>query len=230
MIDAPGQSEGHHQRRRHQVVGPHFGVDAAFKIAIAESTEATTRFFSSMASETSGQRAGVSDTGGAAVADDVEFEFLEIREQAGCFEIVANDFGSGRERSFHPGRDSQALFRPPFSRAAGRDHHRRIRSVGATGDGGDHHAAVVERLFPVRVNVLLVLWSSFADRCRAAAFLFPAIDLVCGRSARCRGDRSGLSPVRLQSARARQWKDSPAFDSVTRSCGRLGPARLARRW
>ena len=52
-IDAAGEREGYDQRRRHQVVGADFGVDAAFEVAIAGETDATTKSFSSIAFETS---------------------------------------------------------------------------------------------------------------------------------------------------------------------------------
>jgi hypothetical protein len=34
-VDAAGQRVGHHQRRRHQVVGAHVGVDAPLEVAVA---------------------------------------------------------------------------------------------------------------------------------------------------------------------------------------------------
>ena len=53
-IDASGQRESHHQRRRHQIVGAHFGVDAAFEVAIAaRAPKRRPDSFSSMACETS---------------------------------------------------------------------------------------------------------------------------------------------------------------------------------
>ena len=82
-VDASGQGEGDHQRRRHQVVGAHFGIDAAFEIPIAGEHRSDDQvFLVDRFGDLFRQRPGVADAGGAAVSDDVELDFLEIRQQA----------------------------------------------------------------------------------------------------------------------------------------------------
>ena len=80
------------------------------KFRFPESTEATTSSFSSMASENfRRQRSGVSDAGGASIADEMKFQFLEIRGQPGLAQIVGHDFRSGSQRSFYPGGNGQSF-------------------------------------------------------------------------------------------------------------------------
>ena len=49
-----------------------------------------------------GQRAGVADAGGAAVADEVEAELVEVRRQAGPLVVVGDDLRAGRQRGLDP--------------------------------------------------------------------------------------------------------------------------------
>ena len=47
------------------------------------------------------KRPGVADAGGAAVADDVEAELIEICLQPGLLQIIGDDARARRERSLH---------------------------------------------------------------------------------------------------------------------------------
>ena len=120
-VNASREREGHHQRRRHQVVGAHFRVDSALKVAIAGEHRSNDQillvdFFRNF----NRQRAGVSDAGGAAVADDVKLQLLQIRHQPGFFEIVEHNFRPGSERSFHPSRALRGHAQPLSSPAVRR--------------------------------------------------------------------------------------------------------------
>src|SRR5580693_1984408 len=110
-VDASGEREGYDQRRRHQIIGADFRVDAAFEVAIAgEHGSDHQIFFIDRFRDFFRQRAGVADAGGASVTHDVEFQLLEIRCQAGVLEIITDYFRARRQRCFHPRRNGQAFF------------------------------------------------------------------------------------------------------------------------
>ena len=78
-IDASGERKSDDQRRRHQIIRADFGIDAAFEIAIAGKHRGDHQIvFIDGLRNFFGQRAGVSDAGGAAVSHDVEFQLFEI--------------------------------------------------------------------------------------------------------------------------------------------------------
>ena len=91
-----------------------------------------------------GQRAGVADAGGAAVADGIETECVEVRGEAGFVVVVGDDAGAGGEGSFDPRRRAEALLDGLLREQAGGDHDVGVGGVGAGGDGGDDDGAVVE--------------------------------------------------------------------------------------
>ncbi len=71
----------------------------ASKLRLPESTAAATRsFFDDGLLDRRGQRAGVADAGGAAVADQVEAELVQVGLQAGLVQIIGHDARAGRER------------------------------------------------------------------------------------------------------------------------------------
>ena len=97
-INFPRQCKCHHQWRRHQIVCAHVRIDASFKISIAREHGGNHEVLAiNLVGDFFRQRAGVSDASGAAVSDDVEFQFLEIGCEAGMLQIVANDFRPGRK-------------------------------------------------------------------------------------------------------------------------------------
>ena len=78
-VDAAGERESDDQRRRHQVVGADFGVDAAFEVAVSGEHRSDHQFFLVDGLRNFvRQRPGVADAGGASVADEMEFQFLQI--------------------------------------------------------------------------------------------------------------------------------------------------------
>ena len=99
-IDPAGEREGDHERRRHEEVGLDVLMDARFEVAIAgkdgggDEIEFVDRFFDPRV-----ERTGVADAGGAAVADDVEAELVEIGLQPGFVQVIGDDARAGRERS-----------------------------------------------------------------------------------------------------------------------------------
>ncbi len=79
VVDVAGERVGDDQRRAHQVVGADLGRDAAFEVAIAgEHGDGDQAVVFDGLRDVGGQRAGVADAGGAAVADDLEAELVEV--------------------------------------------------------------------------------------------------------------------------------------------------------
>ena len=140
-----GERVGDDQRRRHEVVGADIDVDAALEVAVAgEHADGDQAVLFDGLRDVGGQRAGVADAGGAAVADDVEAELFEVGEQAGLLVVVGDDAGAGRERGLDPRRHGEAFFDGLLGEQAGGDHDGGVGGVGAAGDGGDDDGAVVE--------------------------------------------------------------------------------------
>ncbi len=145
VADVAGERVGDDQRRGHQIIGAHVDVDAALEVAIAaEHADGDEAVLVDGFGNVGGQRAGVADAGGAAVADDVEAQLFEIGQQAGLLVVVGDDARAGRERGLDPRRNGEAFFDGLLGEQAGGDHHGGVRGVGAAGDGGDDDRAVIE--------------------------------------------------------------------------------------
>jgi len=95
-INRPGQSVGDDERRGGEVIGFDIRVDAAFKVAVAGKDGGGDQVvLVDGGRHDFGQRAGVADAGGAAVADEVKAERIEVGGEAGLVEIIHDDFGAG---------------------------------------------------------------------------------------------------------------------------------------
>ena len=77
-------------------------------------------------------------------ADEVEAEGLEVRDEPGLLEVLHDHLGARRQRGLHPGLHRQAALDGLLGEEARADHDRGVGGVGAAGDGGDDHRAVVE--------------------------------------------------------------------------------------
>ena len=116
------------------------------KLRLPESTAVTARSFSLHGRrDLLDQRAGVADAGGAAVADRVEAEVLEVLGEAGLLVVVGDDLRARREGGLHPRLGLEALLHGVAGEQARGEHDRRVRRVRARGDRGDRDRAVVER-------------------------------------------------------------------------------------
>ena len=83
-MHAAGQSVGDDQRRGGKEVHLALGVDAAFEIAVARQHRAHGQIVvGHRRAHLGDQRPGVADAGGAAVADQVEAELVQVRRQPG---------------------------------------------------------------------------------------------------------------------------------------------------
>ena len=110
-VHGPGQRVGDHQRRRRQVVHLHVGVDAALEVPVTRQHRGHRKVVVvDGLRDLLGQRAGVADAGGAAVADQVEAELLQIRPQAGLVVVVVDHLRARRHRGLHPRLGGQPLF------------------------------------------------------------------------------------------------------------------------
>ena len=139
----PRKRVGHNKRRRSQPIGAHLLVHAPFKVAVAGEHRGNHEIaFSNRARNMLGQRSGIADAGGAAVADKVKAERVEIGLQPGFFQVFGNHFRARRKRSLDPGLHHQATLGGLSRDQARAKHHCRIGGVGARGDRRDHHIAM----------------------------------------------------------------------------------------
>ena len=83
-VHRAGERVGDDQRRRGEIVRAHVGVDAAFEIAIARQHRGGDQIvLVDRLGDLLRQRTGIADAGGAAEADQIEAERVEILLQAG---------------------------------------------------------------------------------------------------------------------------------------------------
>src|SRR6185369_17972261 len=82
--------------------------------------------------------------GGAAIADEVEAERVEIALQPGLGIVVGDDLTARGERGLDPRLDLEAALYGIAGDEARRQHDARIGGVGAAGDGGDDDVAVLD--------------------------------------------------------------------------------------
>ena len=141
-----GDRIGDHQRRRGEIIGAHVGVDAALEIAVAgEHGGGHQVAIVDRLGILRRQRPGIADAGGAAEADQVEAELVEILLQAGLArDIPPTTCEPGTSEVFTQGLAARPLAAALRAKQAGADHHVRIGRVGAGGDRRDHHVAVAE--------------------------------------------------------------------------------------
>src|SRR5690606_39297359 len=90
-VHRPGQRVGHHQRRGGQVVHLDIGVDAAFEVAVTGQHRGDREVVVvDRLGDLLRQRTGVANAGGAAVADEVEAQLVQVRGQAGTLVVVGD--------------------------------------------------------------------------------------------------------------------------------------------
>ena len=147
QIDFHGAGDriGDHQWRRGEIVGLHLGVHPAFEVPVARQNRGHRQVaFIDGVGDRFRQGAGIADTGGAAIADKIEAKRIEIVLQARLFEIIADHLRAGCERRLDPRLDLQALGERVPRHEAGAQHHRGVGRIGAAGDGGNDHVAILK--------------------------------------------------------------------------------------
>ncbi len=131
-VGGAGDRVGDHERRRGQVVHLHFGVHAALEVAVARQHRSHHQVPGGDAgADFHRQRAGIADAGGAAVADHVEAQLLQVIQHPGLFQVVGDHARTRSQRGLDPRLAVQALGRRVAGEQAGADHHRGIGGVGA---------------------------------------------------------------------------------------------------
>ena len=88
------------------------------------------------------ERPAVADTSGAAIADKVKADSVEIVLQTRLHQIVGHHLAPRREGGLDPWLGRKALFDRLLCHQPSRDHHVRVRGVGAACDCRDHDVAV----------------------------------------------------------------------------------------
>ena len=102
-VHGAGERVSDDQRRGCQVVHLDVGADAAFEVAVAGEHGGDGQVVGVDGFGDLGQqRAGVADAGGAAEADELVSERVEVVLQAGGLEVVGYDLGAGSERGLDP--------------------------------------------------------------------------------------------------------------------------------
>ncbi len=92
----------------------------------------------------SGARPAIADAGGAAESHRIEVQFVEIFAQARFVQVVGDYLGARREAGLHPWLGLESTLDGVLRQQARAQHQRRIRGVGAAGDGGNHNRAIAQ--------------------------------------------------------------------------------------
>ena len=137
-LDAAGEAEGDHERRRGQEGVVEQRVDAAREVAVAgEHRRRDHAPLLDGLGHHRHQRAGVADAGGAAEADDAEAERFQIGEQTAALEIARGRRRARRQGGLHPGRRRQPVLAGLAGEQARGEQHPGVAGVGAACDRGD---------------------------------------------------------------------------------------------
>ena len=90
--DPSGKRERNDERRRHQIIGTHFRMDATFEVAVSGQCCGDDEVPAlDLLGYLGRKRAGISDAGGAAVADEIEAELVEIGREPGALVVSGHD-------------------------------------------------------------------------------------------------------------------------------------------
>ena len=126
-IHAAGERERDDERRRHEEIRLDVLVDACLEIAIAgKHRRGDQIIFHHGILDRRMQRTGIADARRAAVADEVETEFVEERLQTGLVQIIGDDARAGRERRLDGGIDRESALDGLFREQTGGQHDARI--------------------------------------------------------------------------------------------------------
>jgi hypothetical protein len=109
-VHRAGQRVGDHQRRAGQVVHLDVRVDPALEVPVARQHRHDGQVgLVDRGRDLLGQRAGVADAGGAAVADQVVAQLLQVRPEAGLLVVVGDDLRAGAIDVFTHGLTARPL-------------------------------------------------------------------------------------------------------------------------
>ena len=134
-VHRAGKRVGDDQRRGGQVVHLDIRADAAFEVAVSGQHGGDGQVVGVDGFGDLGQqRSGVADAGGAAEADQLVAERVEIVLEARGLEVVGHDLRAGGERGLDPRLGAQSLGVRVAGDQAGGDHHGRVGGVVAVFD------------------------------------------------------------------------------------------------
>ena len=116
------------------------------------------------------QRTRIADAGGAAVADDLETELVEVGLESGGMKVVLHHPRTRSQRGLHRGGDMEPALHGLLGQESCAEHDARVARVGAAGDGGNDYAAVIQSrcAVPPRAKNMV----------RHRAILFHLLDLL----------------------------------------------------
>ena len=120
-------------------------MDPAFEVAVAGKHRGCHQVaLADAPADVLRQGAGVADTGGAAVADDIEAQLVQVGAESRPVQVVPHHEGARRQAGLYPGFHGQSSLSRFSGHQSGADHHRRVGSVGAGGNGCDDHRPVLQ--------------------------------------------------------------------------------------
>ncbi len=136
---------GHYQGRAGEEVGADIRRDAAFEVAVArDHCGGDQPVVVDRLADRLSQGTGVADAGGAAIADQIEADVVEVALEPRFDQVVGDDLAARCQRSLDPRLGLEAQLVGFLGDEAGGDQHARVRRIGAAGDRRDHHVAVAD--------------------------------------------------------------------------------------
>lgn len=149
-IDGASDGVGDDERGRHEEVRLDALMHAGLEVAVpgehggGDDVLAFDDIFNA-----SVERAGVANAGGAAVADGLEAELVELDLEAGLVEVIGHDAAAWAEAGFDGRLHGEALRVRFLGEQTGGEHDARIGGIRAACDGGDEHGAIGDGVFRV---------------------------------------------------------------------------------
>ncbi len=139
-VDTAGKRESHDEGRRREVARTGERMDPALEVAVTGQDcgdDQVVRL--DRGGDRLVERAGVADTGRAAISGQREAERLERGHEPGGLEIARHRLRTRCQRGLDRRSNAQPAGDRVPSQKPGPDHDRRVRRVGARRDRGDRH-------------------------------------------------------------------------------------------
>ena len=132
-VDRARQRVSDDERRRGEIVRTHFGMNAAFEIAIAAQDAGDDQIVVlNRLRYNRRQGAAVADARRATVADEMEAQLLERAHEVGAHQIIGYRFRTGRQAGFDPGLALQTALDGFLGDQPGSDQHIGIGRIRAS--------------------------------------------------------------------------------------------------
>ena len=168
-VDRAGQRVGDHEGRAAEVVGLREGMHSPFEVAVAtQNRPGNEVVLFDGGGDIGGQRSAVPDTGGAAIADDLEAQGVEACLQVGLLEEFPGDTGAGGETGLDEAGHRQPAGDGLACHDARTEQERGVGGVGAACDGGNHDGPMGQRALPGEIDGR---WHRIGRQTKTALFL-----------------------------------------------------------